>query len=128
MPRQVVPDHRDRRAFFGLTARRRQLGLPVSECGPRIHVRATLFLGGPLAGRRRRLIAAPARWAVYAHRQAIGVVEVRHLHETRLQPELWERFIYERVADGEGWATYRLQRNEELAEAGGMSTSDGLGA
>lgn len=106
-PPRYLPDLGDR-PLSGLTARRRQLGLPVGNEHMPIPVWRTTFCGGPAETRPHRLIATPQQWAVYAHRQAIGIVKVQHTYETRLQEDLWERFVYDRVDVGVGWAVYRL--------------------
>lgn len=112
MPRRSPPKLEGPAAYAGLTRRRQQLGLPVGpiKASP-VEVFETTFLDGPAAAKPHRLTAAPERWAVFAHRQAIGVVEVvLPALATPRQPELWTRFDYRRVDGGEGWATYRLDR------------------
>lgn len=103
------PDHLGPEAIAGLTARRRQLDLPVGTAGKvtPLPVWESTFVGGAADGTVHRLIAAPERWAVYCHRQAIGIVEIKHVHETRLQESLWTRHLYERAWCVEGLATYR---------------------
>jgi hypothetical protein len=101
------PGHDGPAAVAGLTARRRQLGLPVGSMVRTLPVWETTFVGGEHDGRTHRLVAAPERWAVYRHRQAVGIAEVRQVHEPRPQSSLWTRHLYERVYESEGRATYR---------------------
>jgi hypothetical protein len=96
------------RPFAGLTARRRQLGLPIGNDRMPLKVWRTVFRGGAIDGSVHRMIDAPERWAVYMHRQAHGIVKIQSVHETRLQEDLWDRFTYKRVALGEDFATYVL--------------------
>jgi hypothetical protein len=75
------------------------------------------FTGGPLDGQTKRLSELPATLDVYRHRQATTVVEVGLGHmDIPRQPKLWERFDYDRVHIGDGWADYAL--TEPRAERG----------